>query len=562
MNRKRILSIIIVLIAILVGAQAVFASGLVFKVESAVIDLYITPQGTSMVEYTYVFVNDPSGDVIDAIDIGMPTDMYLLSNVKAEIDGSPLTDIVNSPYVKPGIALNLKARQIGPGKRGTVHVTVSGIQNMLYKTDKVENAQEPYASFQFSPNSFGSEYTRGKTNVSVTIHLPEGIKTEEPRYYVPQGWPGAEKPESGVDDQGRIYYRWSSPLADSYTQYIFGGAFPARVIPAVVLMTESPINNISFDLILPWLFCGGFFAFIGFTIWGSITAEKKRRLAYLPPKILLEGNGVKRGLTAVEAGILMEEPLDKILSMILFSTIKKGAAQVLSKDPLKIQQLTVPNLELQQYEKDFLAAMTSEDKKAVRSGLQKMMVDLVKAISEKIRGFSRKETIAYYQDIMKRAWQQVETAGTPEVQMQRFDEAMDWTMLDKRFEDRSREYFGRGPVLLSVWWHRYDPGIGRASASLPGIPTQVGQAPGGMKLPSLPGADFASSLAGGIQSFSSNVVGDITTFTSSVTNTTNPVPVQKSTYSSGGRGSSGGGRSCACACACAGCACACAGGGR
>ena len=33
-----------------------------------------------------------------------------------------------------------------------------------------------------------------------------------------------------------------------------------------------------------------------------------------------------------------------------------------------------------------------------------MMVDLVKSISEKMRGFSRKETIAYYQDIMKQAW--------------------------------------------------------------------------------------------------------------------------------------------------------------
>ena len=26
-----------------------------------------------MVDYTYVFVNDPSGDVIDAVDVGVPT---------------------------------------------------------------------------------------------------------------------------------------------------------------------------------------------------------------------------------------------------------------------------------------------------------------------------------------------------------------------------------------------------------------------------------------------------------------------------------------------------------
>jgi len=30
-----------------------------------------------------------------------------------------------------------------------------------------------------------------------------------------------------------------------------------------------------------------------------------------PPKISIEGHGIKRGLTAVEAAILMEEPLDR-----------------------------------------------------------------------------------------------------------------------------------------------------------------------------------------------------------------------------------------------------------
>jgi len=47
-------------------------------------------------------------------------------------------------------------------------------------------------------------------------------------------------------------------------------------------------------------------------------------MQYLPPKISIEGKGIKRGLTAVEAGILLEEPLDKILTMILFGLIKKN----------------------------------------------------------------------------------------------------------------------------------------------------------------------------------------------------------------------------------------------
>ena len=40
------------------------------------------------------------------------------------------------------------------------------------------------------------------------------------------------------------------------------------------------------------------------------------------------------------------------------------------------------------------------------------MVGLVKSVSQKMKGFSHKET-AYYEDIMRRAWEQVETAETP-----------------------------------------------------------------------------------------------------------------------------------------------------
>jgi hypothetical protein len=305
--------------------------------------------------------------------------------------------------------------------------------------------------------------------------------------------------------------------------------------------------------------CLGFFGFIGVSLFGSVSAAKKRRLQYFPPKIAIEGNGIKRGLTAVEAAILLEQPLDKILSMILFSVVKKGAAQVIAKDPLKITRLETAKVELYDYETAFIHAMLAAEPAETRKGLQKIIVDLVRGISEKMRGFSRRETVAYYQDIMNKAWAQVQAAGTPEVKMKKFDEVMEWTMLDKRFGDRSQEFFGRGPVFAPIWWNRYDPTFGRSTFSTPNIPNQVGSAPSGMSMPTLPGADFAASVTGGLQSFSSNILGDITNFTSNVTKTTNPEPVAPPSSRSGG---SGGGRSCACACACAGCACACAGGGR
>ena len=75
--------------------------------------------------------------------------------------------------------------------------------------------------------------------------------------------------------------------------------------------------------------------FVGMPIYGVIQGQR-RKLNYLPPKVSIEGHGIKRGLTAVEAAILMEQPLDKMMTMILFGVIKKGAAEVVTRDPLEL----------------------------------------------------------------------------------------------------------------------------------------------------------------------------------------------------------------------------------
>ncbi len=63
-----------------------------------------------------------------------------------------------------------------------------------------------------------------------------------------------------------------------------------------------------------------------------------------------------------------------------------------------------------------------------------------------MKGFSRKETLAYYDQIMQKAWQEVKQAATPEVKAQVYEEVMDWTTLDRKYEDHTREVFS-GPVL-------------------------------------------------------------------------------------------------------------------
>jgi hypothetical protein len=163
---------------------------------------------------------------------------------------------------------------------------------------------------------------------------------------------------------------------------------------------------------------------------------------------------------------------------------------------------------------------------------------------------------------MKKAWDQVENAETPEVKSERYAETLEWTMLDRDFDDRTTRTFRSGPVYVPMWWGAYRPSFGGSpSPSMPSTPlsTTVTHSRGS-GLPSLPGSDFAASMVTGVQNTAGNLVSNLTTFSSGVTKTTNPPPPPSK--SSGSRSRGGGGSSCACACACAGCACACAGGGR
>jgi hypothetical protein len=571
--KNRVIIILAVAVVLALSIQPVQALAYYFSVPKLTVDVYVNQDGIVSLDYDYLFQNEPSGEPIQYVDIGMPTTDYDLGSASGTVNGQPV-GVEKSTEVK-GIALNLGSRAIPSGQSGEVRGHIGTVKGMLFKADAAKTQKsEDYGSFNFEPNTFGSQYVTGSTDMTVTLHLPPGLKPEEPIYFPPTNWPGQSEPESGLDASGNVYYRWHATNASTATAYRFGAAFPARLVPAGALLTPLPQINIDFGALCPWIFCAGFFGFMALTVYGGIVGNRKRKLQYLPPRASVEGNGIKRGLTAVEAALLMEQPMDKILTMILFSVVKKGAATVVSRDPMKIEVTTPQPEDLRAYETAFVQAMAKTSKSDQRKGLQDMMTDLVKSVAEKMRGFSRKETLVYYQDIMKKAWQQVEQAQTPELKMKNFDEAMDWTMLDRNFDNRTQQTFGTGPVILPGWWWRFDPGIGHAAGgsvntatsapSMPSIGGSSNRPPGGISMPSLPGSSVAASMVGGMQSFANQVVGDVTAFTGGVTSKTNPPPPPPTRSSGGGFGSGGGGShcACACACACAGCACACAGGGR
>ena len=574
MKVLRYLSLFLVFIMLAGSVTPVAAQDYLFQVPEQAVVVTVNVDGSIAIDYTMTFINDANGHDIDIVDIGLPNYNYNLKSITADIDGNTIKKITDSDIVSPGISVYLQNYTIPPGGSGTLHVYITDVKEVIYLGTQQEN--EEYASIQFWPSWFGRQYVNGNTNYQMTLLLPPGVQEAEGRYFSPGNWPGSQEPESMLMDDGRIFYTWVSDQANVYTQYTFGASLPSRLLNEGVIVTEpyvppseidQPTASGGVDLgsICPVIFCFGFVIFFGLMIYSGITGTKKRKLKYLPPKIMIEGNGIKRGLTAVEAAVLMEQPMDKVFTLILFSLLKKNAAEVVTKDPLNVKSADPLPTDLYAYETDFLAAFKqkgNEQKKA----LQLTMVNLIKSVTEKMKGFSRKESIAYYEEIMKRAWSQVEQAATPEVKAQVYEEVMDWTMLDKKYEDRTQQVFS-GPVLVPtpIWWWRYDPTVARPatvtskSTVMPTTAKTTSSFPT-ISMPKMPGSAFAASVVNGVSSFSAGVLGSLPGFSSGVTNITNPPP-RPSTYRSSGH-SSGGGHSCACACACAGCACACAGGGR
>ena len=556
---KKTTLFLLLLILLLIPSSAL-AQSYYFRLDIETVHVLWEADGTLDLIYEFVFINQPEGHAIEYVDVGLPNNQYPDSNISADVNGQSLSYISSSEYEGSGtgVAVGLGSNAIPPGGTGVVRVFVNGIEDVLFP----DTEPDDYASAVFMPSYIKSQYIAGTTDITVVFHLPPGVKPDEPRWHSsPAGF--SSPPITGHDSLGRITYTWRNTSGDASARYKFGASFPSSYVPASAVSKPSLWQQLGIpaEAVTGLICVVGFIGFMVMIIVASVASSKKRKMKYLPPKIRIEGHGIKRGLTAIEAAILLERPADKIFTMILFSLLQKDAAQVISQDPLKLEFSDPVPENLRKYETQFIKAFQKDTARIRKTELQDLMISLIKSVGKKMEGFSHKESVRYYEDIIKRAWKQVEDADTPEVKSEKYNAHMGWTMLDGDFEDKTQDVFRSGPVFVPIWWNRYDPTYRTTQTAGPSARTSIPSRSGGGALPNLPGGDFAASMATGISNFSSEVVGNITDFTSRITQKTNPVP--KPTSSSGRSWSSGsGGSSCACACACAGCACACAGGGR
>ena len=524
-------------LAVAVAAPAA-AQNYYFEVPREVVTAVVNPDSSLDIDYNITFRNTPSGDAIDIVDVGFPSDDYDLDSVTADIDGHPLYAIKPSEYVDVGVEVPLSSYAVPPGGTGTLHV-----RGRNYRMVFEDSADDAYASCVFSPTWFGSDFTTGVTHLTMVFVFPPGVTGDQSRWHEDEGG----EPTQMFRKDGRVYYVWDRADASPSTQYYFGISFPREAVAEVRTPPRFEwVGDLFGGLVaLSTQFCGCLIPvtiFVLIAVFGVVN-KRRRRMKYLSPKAKVEGVGIKRGLTAPEAAVIMERPLNVVLTMLLFGLVKKGALAVTSQDPLQVRKLPLTVNGLRPYEKEFLEAVGGHGS-LDEEKLRELLISLVKAVQNKMKGFSHHETVEYYRKIVATAWRLVEEADTPDVKVEEFTNSLEWTMLDDDFGGRTRTIFVGYDFPRPYWWGNFAPAAGR---------------PGGASfdMPTLPGADFANAVVTRVEGIANNVVSKVESFTGTVTAKTNPPPVRTSSG-----GFSGGGSSCACACACAGCACACAGGGR
>jgi hypothetical protein len=383
-------------------------------------------------------------------------------------------------------------------------------------------------------------------------------------------WQDVEFSDKYVDETGRVVAVWLYENAVPSKAYRVGVSFPRQGLDRVVEITF-------WDILGGWIAgISGFLAvtagvclpiglpalFIFFFVRGVIRASKPK---YLPAIAQVEGGGIKRGLTAPEAAVILELPLTKVLLLVVFGMLEKGLIRETETDPLTVEVVEdlrtkdKPHLQnakerksyrnriaqqkgtvIHKYEHAFLDRFESNPDTPIKSiKIVAPMQELTDQAAAKMQGFDLSDTQDYYRRIIERAMEQANSLGDIEQREAYLDQYLPWVMMNRSYR----------PVL-TVGRYNYWPRWARqTSASTPSTVPSGGRSSGRASSPKF--GDVAASFAGWTETTMGGMAAAIMP-----TRLSKPAPPSSS---------SGGGSyrsSCACACAGCACACACAGGGR
>jgi hypothetical protein len=624
MTALRRLALVSLLLALgLAPAAPAAAQNYRFSVPEAKVTVEVEKSGAALIHYSFTFQCAPGAHPIDIVDVGMPGKKHEALSAAANSVPLPAGSIRPSTYVPNGYEIHLGNQAIGPGGRGTVEF-IARERDMVWQ----DTTDPEQASFRFTPTWFGAQYVSGPTKLILRYKLPIPA-SEYPAAKEKILWQkkGEDFSAKGVfEDEDAASVAWVRDVRLTGPN-LFGVSFPKRymekvmdktiwdlfhdwwagtpgVRPMSALLLLAAFGLLFFyvtrgtgcSLFVPLVIVLGLFfvllpdsmllAWPAVIVLGILARRWRRRskASYFPAEVCREGGGIKRGLTAVEAAVLLEVPLPKVLTMIVFALARKGVVRIRRREPLSLEVVgsekaagvwAVPDgkpVKLWPYEPAFIRAFREGGGKPVEEmNLEKSFLELVTLVSGHMKGFDLKATQEYYRYVVARAWKQVKAEADYEARFVRADRELDWLMLDDDWGHRLGDAGDGRYVYWPWWWHGSGGRI--FSAPLGGggaLPGPAGTGPTG-SVPSF--GDVAGSLVGRMENASAGLVGkldglkpggslDLSTvdrFTGDFLS-----DLAKSGGGSGGGGGFGGGGGGGCACACAGCACACAcaGGGR
>ena len=514
-------------VAVLAAATA-SAQDYRFGVPELQMTVTVQPDASVRIVYDVTFKNQPGAHPIDIVDIGTPDKRYNLSQIRASCNGVASSDIrhTTNPEVKYGFEIHLGAGTIGSGQTGTAHVEFD-MPDMVYQ----DTTNAELASLRITPTWFGDPYVIGNTHIQVQIQLPKSVQPEEAKHQ------GLNFTLNSKTDNGALV-GWDWPTDRLTGPHMVAVSFPKRDLDRVVVKTKldmlrewfagSPEARVVAGLIFLVLFGLLFFRFSGGTgvsvffvlsvaavvafvvspgchllslpivvvlIGANEWYLSRRKAHYMPPIAQVEGGGIKRGLTAPEAAALLELPVAKVLSLVIFGMLKKGLLRQTQADPLVVDihedfhlafgQPPVTEKEqhrlyrqagqkkgfvVHKYEHSFLYLLENNLGKPVKDiDFGVPMRELLELAAARMKGFDLSDTRAYYRAIVRRACQQAAAIGEIPQREKAIDRNFEWILMD----DHYPTVFTYGRPYRPIWTRGTTAGVPGTPSAGPGMPGQT-----------------------------------------------------------------------------------------
>ena len=508
-------------------------------------------------EYAKVWINqDGTIDLFYNISITLQS-----GNQIREIDiGQPRSDFtITESYDQYGRRLETRDASSGSDYLATVVLATPLTAGRTIWFTLLTNVGGMLNSDEMNPGNLGMQFAPAWRNdvsieeVRIQIVMPDDVAVSDVKT-TSRFWNS-----SSVEPDGHVALYWETSNLAPNEQYTVGVSFPQTFLPNYTSAPEQGWSGLG----EAGLALGVFGVCIAVIVIMVVASRKK---PYQAPRVSMESLGIRRGLTAVEASYLLGFNPTQIVTEVLYSLLKKRAVWVEEAKPtLKLRIMPEyadkkgPDQNaLRYYEIDFLGAIKA-DGTLGEEKLAGAVMSVRDTLEQKLRGYSRQETLGYYRKIVEKAWTQVDQAGTAELSSQAYDEQLLWLMMDPNYKARTQTTFNNrafepNPLWFWYWYGythyhphpTYQPNVN--------IPSQSS------KPPTIPGAEFANNIATSVEQTSSNIVANIEKFANSIVP---PPPQPKTSHDASKHGANCvcACAACACACACVSCACACAGGG-